>query len=153
MTSTIDEERRAKRLARARKYRLAHKEEIRAYRIRTNDHRRTYNREWRAKNPAKARAKSKRDHVRWLLRYERQRIALIGRPMPSVCDICGETPGDRPLCADHSHKRGYGRGWLCDRCNLVLGAVGDDRDLLRKMIAYLTHHAAYQSPQLTLPGF
>ena len=80
----------------------------------------------------------------------RRREALIGRPQPTCCDICGEEA--QLICFDHCHKRGHPRGWLCSRCNLVLGEVKDDRDLLRKMIAYLDLHEVNQAPQLALPG-
>ena len=112
------------------------------------------NPEFKAKHQAMHRAWAKKHRdlrrrysQRW---YQQRRESQIGRSKPLICDIYGE-PG--LIVFDHCHKLGHPRGWLCNRCNLVLGNIDDDCDLLRKMIAYLTHHAAYQSPQLLLPGF
>jgi len=70
------------------------------------------------------------------------------------CSICRkpETALDRsgkvrPLCVDHCHtSERHGvmkvRDLLCNRCNHLLGLVGDDAALLRAAIAYLERHAA-----------
>jgi hypothetical protein len=67
-------------------------------------------------------------------------IQLAGRPRPDVCDICGENGIKGRWSAivfDHCHETGIFRGWLCQRCNRVLGFVHDDTDLLHKLITYL----------------
>ncbi|KKM72361.1 hypothetical protein LCGC14_1421320, partial [marine sediment metagenome] len=38
---------------------------------------------------------------------------------------------------DHCHKTGIVRGLLCKSCNLTLGFVKDDVDLLQGLINYL----------------
>ncbi len=68
----------------------------------------------------------------------------MGRPRPLHCEMCGDLPGGRGskptagICFDHDHATGQPRGWLCDRCNKVLGLVKDDPHLLRKMASYVT---------------
>jgi hypothetical protein len=57
---------------------------------------------------------------------ERRRAAL---PTPTraethICELCGKTQG-RALSLDHDHRTGAFRGWLCVRCNLALGKLGD----------------------------
>lgn len=82
---------------------------------------------------------SRRDHVTERQRKERRLTEIAGRPRPFVCDIC-EKPNSRRdeiIAFDHCHKHGHFRGWLCDRCNLALGQVEDDPELLRKMAQYL----------------
>lgn len=67
-------------------------------------------------------------------RQEAQRVAVAGRPRPDVCEICqshGRTVWD------HDHERGHFRGWICDRCNKVLGLIYDDPLLLLKLAVYL----------------
>jgi len=55
-----------------------------------------------------------------------------------VCAICGERPKKtRRLAFDHDHKTGKMRGLLCGRCNMVLGSINEDTEILKKMIAYL----------------
>ena len=43
---------------------------------------------------------------------------------------------------DHCHQSNSFRGWICDRCNKVLGLVKDSVELLNKMGTYLSvrHH-------------
>lgn len=56
------------------------------------------------------------------------------RPRPSNCECC-----DRPaeIRFDHDHTTGKFRGWLCDRCNLGLGKLGDTIQGVRAALAYL----------------
>jgi hypothetical protein len=56
-----------------------------------------------------------------------------------VCAICkGEGDGKwKKLCVDHDHKTGKVRQLLCRNCNMVLGQVGDNINLLEEMIKYL----------------
>jgi hypothetical protein len=70
---------------------------------------------------------------------EAERTKIAGRPRPSICDLCY---GNHHLgiVFDHCHQSGKFRGWLCDRCNKVLGLIGDSPVLLRKMARYLDRH-------------
>lgn len=78
----------------------------------------------------------------------------MGRPRPKYCELCKqEGYGRKPsIVYDHDHKTGLPRGWLCDRCNKMLGLAKDSTVLLKKMIRYLESHndAAYKcSPEET----
>lgn len=56
------------------------------------------------------------------------------------CAICFTTkPGGRynKFYIDHCHKTGIVRGLLCLKCNLGLGSLQDDPDLLKRGIDYL----------------
>lgn len=54
------------------------------------------------------------------------------------CNICGE---DREkLRPDHDHKTGKLRALLCNKCNLLLGLVGDSYLLLSDAANYLKEH-------------
>lgn len=60
------------------------------------------------------------------------------RPRPDHCELCGSPPGPkRRINYDHCHESGEFRGWICTRCNFVLGFAKDDAALLRKMADYL----------------
>jgi Recombination endonuclease VII len=96
---------------------------------------------------AKRRKQDPEGAKRRSLEFKARRIASLekrmGRPRPSVCDVCHETGygrGNKPeagICFDHDHATGVPRGWLCDRCNKVLGLVKDDITLLANLIGYL----------------
>lgn len=85
-------------------------------------------------------------NLAWKARFRRSQELAMGRPRPDRCEMCGEPPSGRGskkeagICFDHDHFTGKPRGWLCDRCNKVLGLVQEDRNLLRKMIRYLERH-------------
>jgi hypothetical protein len=59
-----------------------------------------------------------------------------------VCAIC-KGVGDgkwKKLCVDHDHETGKVRQLLCRNCNMVLGQVRDNVNLLEEMIKYLQKH-------------
>lgn len=55
------------------------------------------------------------------------------------CDICGvdEFKLTKRLHMEHCHKTGKFRGWVCNRCNHVLGLIGDSSELANKISKYL----------------
>ncbi len=117
-----------------------------------NAEHREYYKQWRRKNQHKEQTYKKTRRKKDLAAQD----ILAGRPRPTICDICGGASGGNGyhgnIVFDHCHQHGHFRGWLCDRCNKFLGAVEDDANLLRKMIAYLERHKGNSSPQLSLPG-
>ena len=64
--------------------------------------------------------------------------ALMLAEQGGVCAICGTPPSEaRVLDVDHCHESGTVRGLLCRSCNLCLGRMSDDPDLLRRAADYL----------------
>lgn len=52
------------------------------------------------------------------------------RPEPTQCEMCGSPPNiNQMIYLDHCHRTNVFRGWLCGKCNIGLGALGDDIDL------------------------
>lgn len=58
-----------------------------------------------------------------------------------VCAICfkAEIQG-RKLSVDHNHLTGEVRGLLCSKCNMVLGLLGDNDELLLNALNYLKNN-------------
>jgi hypothetical protein len=92
---------------------------------------------WRKSAAAKEQRKrweSRRPH-RVRERQRKQKEKQASWPRPESCECCERT--GLSLCFDHDHRTGLFRGWLCHRCNLVLGQIKDDLRLLHFMILYL----------------
>ena len=70
------------------------------------------------------------------------------RPYPedNRCECCNEVEGSidnrygkiKRLALDHNHETNEFRGWLCFRCNTVLGKVKDSKVILEKLVNYIS---------------
>ena len=56
------------------------------------------------------------------------------------CAICDQP--QTKLCVDHCHKTKKVRALLCHHCNVILGHVKDDPQLLQKAIRYVRRHSS-----------
>lgn len=93
-------------------------------------------------NRCKAKARKERPHLhrnQWLKwaygmtleEYEGKLAAQGG-----VCLTCGGNNGGKPLVVDHDHNKPKGegnRGLLCNGCNVAIGAVLENPNVLRKI--------------------
>jgi hypothetical protein len=56
-----------------------------------------------------------------------------------LCDLCSRPPvAYSNLSIDHCHTTGEFRGLLCSPCNLALGLLRDDAELMRRAADYVT---------------
>jgi hypothetical protein len=60
---------------------------------------------------------------------------------PHACECCGKV-SDSPLVLDHDHETGKFRGWICIKCNLGLGRLGDTIESLMRAVEYLKKSAS-----------
>jgi hypothetical protein len=58
---------------------------------------------------------------------------------PEACQCCG---GKKTLVIDHCHATGAFRGWLCQRCNVCIGGLGDTTETIQRALDYLTRPAS-----------
>lgn len=72
-----------------------------------------------------------------------------GRSRSHRCEVCYIVG---KVDFDHCHKDGHFRGWICRRCNLVLGLVKDDQTLLRNLALYLDTNYDDSKPKRLLDG-
>jgi hypothetical protein len=65
-----------------------------------------------------------------------------------LCGICGKkestrrrkkTEGNERLAVDHCHETGVVRGLLCFKCNTAIGSLGDNEEMVMRVIFYLTN--------------
>lgn len=91
-------------------------------------------------NPSKSKACNKR---RNLIRAAAKQgisenlLVVISREREKSCWICKGKKPEKTLHMDHDHKTGKFRGLICYNCNLAIGYLKDDPDLLRRVAAYL----------------
>lgn len=117
---------------------------------RNKDRRTEYSRQWRAKNPERARANQRRHYHRakdqgaWIkARYglSLEQYAAMLSSQDGVCAICGRLPEGitrhTKLSVDHDHVTGAIRGLLCDLCNRGIGAFADRPERLIAAARYL----------------
>lgn len=70
---------------------------------------------------------------------EGEYAALLERS-GGLCEICGRVPSEvskKGVCVDHCHDSGRVRGILCAPCNMGIGHLRDDPEVLRAAIGYL----------------
>jgi len=66
------------------------------------------------------------------------------------CEVCGvefskeKKSGDRHV--DHCHTHDTYRGVICRNCNLALGFVNDDPEILQSLINYINQHNKTLAP-------
>lgn len=85
---------------------------------------------------AKQQERKARGEIATLHHASQKRDALV-RAKPDTCEVCGR--GGR-IVFDHCHNSTEFRGWICHSCNVALGHVNDDREILLKLVAYLDEH-------------
>lgn len=105
------------------------------------------NKEWRAKN------KDKYTHCRLKYRYG---ISLsdydemfVGQG--GLCAICKCAGSARGLFVDHCHRTGVVRGLLCSTCNMGVGLLKDDPEILRSAALYLDDYSGGITQSCGLP--
>ena len=109
-----------------------------------------YMRQWYQNNKEvvkKRSAKYQKDHPKTPkknIHYFRKHLYgeeyLNAPECPECCEVCGKkNKAGTNLSFDHDHKTGKFRGWLCSKCNRILGFADDDIEILEKLIVYLKH--------------
>lgn len=99
-------------------------------------------RRWNKKNPEKHKAIYQRGNHRSNLKRRfgitEEQYAELAKTHGGVCAVC-EKPESRgrKLSLDHCHKTGVIRGFLCCRCNLLIGNAADDPKILEAAARYL----------------
>lgn len=64
------------------------------------------------------------------------------------CALCGEKPSlflKKRFPLDHDHETGKVRAIICHRCNLIVGLVEHEPDLVEKALRYIAKHKKQES--------
>ena len=57
-----------------------------------------------------------------------------------VCAICKGKNNGKAFHVDHSHATGKVRGLLCSPCNMAIGRIGENIQVLQKAMSYIVAH-------------
>ena len=68
--------------------------------------------------------------------YDARLIELGNR-----CAICSRAPGKKGLSVDHLHGTVSHRDLICQFCNVSIGMVGEDPEILRAIARYIESHS------------
>lgn len=84
-------------------------------------------------------------HIRFKDRCAKYRISTddvisILDMQDDACPICGKTITLETAHIDHDHKSGKVRGLLCSQCNLGIGLLHDNSEVLNRAAAYIRSH-------------
>ena len=110
------------------------------------EHYRAARKQWRQNNPEREREikrafyhRHKHDLLPKMREQGHKKIGMPEptRPRPENCELCGKPEPRGVLHLDHCHLSNKFRGWLCSKCNLGLGQLGDTAESLRAALAYL----------------
>ena len=95
----------------------------------TNDkeHKYRMSEKWRKEHPERIKYLRNRSETR-------KKEKLAGRKKPTNCEVCGS---EKIIEFDHNHKTNKFRGWLCHKCNMVIGIVNDDTKILQLLVKYI----------------
>lgn len=97
-------------------------------------------REWREKNPRRARAHWLKQAGYGITIDEYDAMVARQRGRCAICRCRPEDVGERWLSVDHDHRTGRVRSLLCRSCNTLLGRADDSVLLLKRAIRYLEAH-------------
>lgn len=105
---------------------------------------REYSARWQKQNPELAaasrdkwKAANLERHRESHRKHARKKLGIVGatgETKNGLCEICARVG---PLDMDHCHETGMPRGWLCRRCNMGIGQLGESPAVLQKAIEYL----------------
>jgi hypothetical protein len=157
MKKILSKEQKEQRARYAKQWRADNPEKVAKHsknsRIKNKDRVREQQRKWRNKNLEYQTQKSKewydnnKDRVRDLQLKKEFGISLdkyneMRDTQNGVCFLCGGGPDARfkNLAVDHDHTTGKVRKLLCRGCNVGIGNLRDDPELLEKAAKYIRNH-------------
>ena len=116
----------------------------RSYHLEHRERRLKQMREWKRRNPLRVKLANDLRHRQGLTPDEYRELIAA---QEGQCAICGDRPSaSKSLAVDHCHETGIIRGALCDRCNLGLGLLRDNPEILRAAAHYV------ETPPTLAPG-
>lgn len=120
-------------------------ERAREWKRRNRDRVNAWERDWKAKNPEKAKEGWRDRHYRRRFGIGVSEVREILTVQKYQCAICEKPLDEDSLVVDHNHSTGVVRACLCNSCNITLGHVEirGQRHSRRKGKAWIEAALAY----------
>jgi prolyl oligopeptidase PreP (S9A serine peptidase family) len=101
-----------------------------------------YKRNYREANKINSRISNRKQHIMYTYGITLEEYNQLFLEQKGKCAICGRHQSElkRTMSIDHDHETGKIRGLLCQKCNVGIGSLNDDIDLLNKGIQYLSQN-------------
>lgn len=95
--------------------------------------------DWRQANPVKVQLSNEKQRGRYKSRQgvAEEQYGLMLDQQNGVCAGCLSPPVSKRLAIDHNHITGQIRGLLCSNCNLGIGLLKEDSEIMARLIQYL----------------
>lgn len=117
----------------------------------TPEYKRIKAKQWRLDNPERVIAYRHANRRKIYLQESRRKYGITSEWFEARMAAQGQACATcrKPFCwsnkqtkphIDHCHSSGTVRGILCNRCNTVLGLVGDQSEILASLAGYLKCH-------------
>lgn len=94
-------------------------------------------REAQKKYPERQKEYYKRTSKRRLYNLEPDDYKKLVDSCDNKCMICGDSPKIKSLNVDHNHETGEIRGLLCHGCNIGIGLLKEDLNIMKSAMKYL----------------
>ena len=138
LSGLSDEERRAHKKRVNDAWRAKNMDRIRAYqreyRAKDPNKAKTDNAKWRKENAERVRANNRKAKLKSLYGLTEEQLEEMRAAQNYECALCLKV---KPLNVDHSHSIGKVRKLLCVNCNTSLGKFDHDPELLRRAADYI----------------
>lgn len=131
---------------RARLRRLENPEKQKAYQESHKKENAEYARKWRKENKDRHKQNKRRFYLKDKYNITLDVYDEMRNLQDYKCYICGKhenditNAGPTALNVDHCHDTGVVRKLLCMSCNIALGKVNDDVEILQRCIDYIKEH-------------
>ena len=93
---------------------------------------------WRLRNPDRLKVSDRKQQLKSKYGISVEQYNDLLAMQEGVCALCRKEHKRRPLNVDHCHATGRIRGLLCDKCNLAIGLLDDNAELVLRVVRYLS---------------
>lgn len=132
--------------ARIKALRLANPEKFKEAGKKWRETNPNYVSQWKTRNKKRTKTQKRKDYLKSKYNITLDQYESMRKAQNCRCYTCGKhendisNAGPTALNVDHCHDTGQVRKLLCMACNIALGKVNDDVEILQRCIDYIKEH-------------